>query len=85
MVENTNAVTKYAGPGEEKMSGFSQSFKFEARINLTAKTTGIKRESIAIILVKIVVPFAVLCILEIVKLTFTSFSFNLEKGLSKIL
>ena len=85
MVENTNAMTKYAGPGEEKMSGFSQSFKFEARINLIAKTTGIKRESIAIILVKIVVPFAVLCILEIVKLTLTSFSFNLEKGLSKIL
>ena len=77
-------MTKYARPGEEKISGSSQSFNFEAQISLTAKTTGMKREIIDIILVKIVVPFAVLCILDIVKLTFTSFSFNLEKGLSKI-
>ena len=68
MVENKNAEMNNCGPGDEKSLDFSISVSSDARISLIAMTTGIERQIVAIILVKIVVPLAVLWIREFAKL-----------------
>ena len=62
MIQNKNAVARNCGLGEEKSFVLSIGFALIEMIVFVAKASGMQRETMATILVNIVVPFAVLWI-----------------------